>query len=67
MFYLCFLQLDNTVGVIWMVDETIHFTVNGVDQGVAATEVPAGVYGVVDLFGQTAQVTIIDHSGGVTV
>jgi len=54
------------VGVIWKNDETIRFTINGEDQGIAATNVPAGVYGVVDLFAQTSKVTIVDHSGGLT-
>ncbi len=36
---------------------------NGVDQGEAATNVPPDVYGVIDLYGQAAQATIIDSSG----
>lgn len=37
----------------------MHFVINGVDQGVAATDVPEGVYGVVDLYGRSAQVSIV--------
>lgn len=44
-------------------DGTLHFYVNGVDQGAAASNVPAAVYGVIDLYGQAAQASIIDHSG----
>merc|ERR1719288_761884 len=36
---------------------TIHFFVNSEDQGPAATNVPEGVYGVIDLYGQAAQAT----------
>ena len=54
------------MGVIRKEDDTLHFTFNGVDQGEAAADVPAVVYGVVDLFAQAAQVTIVDHSGRVT-
>lgn len=36
------------------------FQVNGVDQGPAATNVPDKVFGVVDLYGQAAQASIVD-------
>ena len=45
-------------------DGTVHFFVNGVDQGLCATNVPAAVYGVIDLYGQAAKATIVDSSGG---
>lgn len=44
-------------------DGSLHFFVNNSDLGCAAQGVPASVYGVVDLFGQCAQVTIISSSG----
>jgi len=37
----------------------LHFFVNGVDQGEAISNIPDKVYGVVDLYGQVAQVTIV--------
>lgn len=40
----------------------MHFFVNGVDQGPAATNVPDEVHGVIDLYGQAAQATIVNHS-----
>jgi len=46
-------------------DGTLHFCVNGVDQGLAARGVPLNVYGVIDLYGQAAQATIVDTSGNV--
>lgn len=44
-------------------DGTLHFYVNGIDQGQGATGVPPNVYGVIDLYGQAAQTTIVDHTG----
>ena len=44
-------------------DGTLHFYVNAVDQGVAASNVPDTVFGVIDLYGQAAQATIVDPSG----
>lgn len=41
----------------------MNFYVNGIDQGQAATNVPENVFGVVDLYGQAAQATIIDRYG----
>lgn len=39
---------------------TLHFYVNGVDQGEASINVPERVYGVIDLYGQASQATIVD-------
>ena len=47
-------------------DGTVHFFVNGIDQGPAGTNVPPDVYGVIDLYGQTAQATIVDNSGKIS-
>lgn len=56
------LQVGDRVGVVRKDDGALHFWVNGVDQGVAATNVPERVYGVIDLYGQAAQASIIDTS-----
>ncbi|KAL8564482.1 hypothetical protein ACOMHN_017624 [Nucella lapillus] len=56
------LKVGDRVGVLRKGDGTLHFYVNGVDQGVAATSVPDNVFGVIDLYGQAAQATIIDQS-----
>ena len=56
-------QEGDHVGVCRRGDGTLMISVNGVDQGVAATNVPASVYGVIDIYGQAAQVTIVDQSG----
>lgn len=41
------LQVGDRVGVVRKDDGTLHFWVNGVDQGPAATNVPDRVYGVI--------------------
>ncbi|XP_076451881.1 neuralized-like protein 4 isoform X3 [Babylonia areolata] len=56
------LKVGDRVGVLRKGDGTLHFYVNGVDQGVAASNVPDNVFGVIDLYGQAAQATIIDQS-----
>lgn len=38
----------------------LHYFINGLDQGVAA-KVPPGVWGVIDLYGMTVKVTIVDR------
>merc|ERR1712077_136608 len=35
---------------------SLHFYINGLDQGVAATRVPSQMWGVVDLYGMTVKV-----------
>ncbi|XP_078389916.1 neuralized-like protein 4 isoform X4 [Cetorhinus maximus] len=54
------LKAGDTVGVMRKEDGSLHFFVNNVDQGLAASNVPSNVYAVVDLYGQAAQATIID-------
>ncbi|XP_063229643.1 neuralized-like protein 4 [Bacillus rossius redtenbacheri] len=54
------LQVGDRVGVMCKEGGTLHFFVNGVDQGCAATNIPESVYGVIDLYGQAAQATIVD-------
>ncbi|XP_037052050.1 neuralized-like protein 4 isoform X2 [Bradysia coprophila] len=56
------LQVGDRVGVVRKDDGTLHFWVNGVDQGPGALNVPERVYGVIDLYGQAAQASIIDTS-----
>ncbi|KAA0185581.1 hypothetical protein HAZT_HAZT006935 [Hyalella azteca] len=55
------LRVGDRVGVVRHANGAVHFFVNGVDQGVAATGVPETVYGVVDLYGQAAQATIVQQ------
>lgn len=55
------LQVGDRVGVMRKENSTLHFYVNGVDQGTAAIAVPDNIYGVIDLYGQAAQATIVDN------
>ncbi|WAR14180.1 NEUL4-like protein [Mya arenaria] len=56
------LKVGDRVGVIRKDTGTVHFFVNGIDMGAAASNVPENVYGVIDLYGQAAQATIVDQS-----
>ncbi|XP_076042886.1 neuralized-like protein 4 isoform X2 [Oratosquilla oratoria] len=56
------LKVGDRVGVVRKENGTVNFYVNSVDQGIAATNVPEHVYGVVDLYGQAAQATIVQHN-----
>lgn len=38
----------------------LHYFINGLDQGIAA-KVPTVVWGVIDLYGMTVKVTIVDR------
>jgi len=37
----------------------LHFYVNGLDQGIAATRVPSQLWGAVDLYGMTVKVVFL--------
>lgn len=47
-------------GMMRHANATLHYYINGVDQGPACDNVPASVYGVIDLYGQCAQVSIVN-------
>lgn len=53
-------QEGDRVGMIRRSNGNLHYLINGLDQGVAA-KVPAGVWGVIDLYGMTVKVTIVDR------
>lgn len=56
-------QAGDRVGALRKIDGCLHFYVNGFDQGLAASDVPPNVFGVVDLYGQAAMATIINPNG----
>ena len=58
-----FIQGGDRVGVVRKETGTVHFFVNGIDQGAAASNVPENVFGVIDLYGRASQATIIDQNG----
>ncbi|XP_022905179.2 neuralized-like protein 4 [Onthophagus taurus] len=55
------LQVSDRVGVMRKENGNLHFFVNGNDQGIAASNVVENVYGVIDLYGQAVEATIIDE------
>ena len=57
------MQVGDRIGAMRTADGILHFYVNGVDQGPAATGVPPNVYGVIDVYGQAAQATLVDQKG----
>lgn len=54
------LEVGGRVGVMRSESGTLHFFVNGVDQGAAAANLPRNLYGVFELFGNAGQVTFTD-------
>ena len=54
------LQVDQTVGILVDDDHCLHLYVNGIDQGVAARDVPMPCYGFVDVYGQCEKVKNIE-------
>lgn len=48
------------MGMIRQSNGDLHYLINGLDQGIAA-KIPAGVWGVIDLYGMTVKVTIVDR------
>lgn len=56
------LQPNSVVGLFIDEDNRLHLIINGVDQGVAATDLPPYVYAVFDLYGQCEQVCIIGNT-----
>ncbi|XP_024082725.1 neuralized-like protein 4 isoform X2 [Cimex lectularius] len=55
------LQAGDRVGVVIREGGSLHFLVNGEDQGEAGTGLPSNLYAVIDLYGQATQATIVSH------
>ncbi|XP_049885757.1 neuralized-like protein 4 [Pectinophora gossypiella] len=54
------LREGDTVGMMRKDNGKLHYFINGVDQGVATDKVEQQVWGVVDLYGMTVKVSIVD-------
>jgi len=52
--------VGDRVGMVRQSNGDLHYIINGLDQGIAA-KIPAGVWGVIDLYGMTVKVTIVDR------
>ena len=55
-----FIKEGDRVGMMRKSNGNLHYFINGLDQGVAA-KVPNTVWGVIDLYGMTVKVTIVDR------
>ena len=55
------LNEGDRIGMMRKANGNLHFYINGLDQGVAATRVGNQMWGVVDLYGMTVKVTIVDR------
>ncbi|KAG6443228.1 hypothetical protein O3G_MSEX002723 [Manduca sexta] len=56
------LREGDTVGLMRKSNGKLHYFINGIDQGVATDKVDQQVWGVVDLYGMTVKVSIVDTS-----
>ncbi|KAL4717652.1 hypothetical protein ACJJTC_000801 [Scirpophaga incertulas] len=54
------LREGDTVGMMRTRNGQLHYYINGVDQGAATDKVEPQVWGVVDMYGMTVKVTIVD-------
>lgn len=55
------LREGDRVGMMRKSNGNLHYYINGQDQGVASTRVSATLWGVIDLYGMTIKVTIVDR------
>lgn len=55
------LREGDRVGMQRKANGNLHYYINGQDQGVAAQRVAATLWGVIDLYGMTIKVTIVDR------
>lgn len=55
------LREGDRVGMMRKSNGNLHYYINGQDQGVAATRVSQTMWGVIDLYGMTIKVTIVDR------
>eukprot|EP00117_Sycon_ciliatum_P026465 scpid22351/ scgid3043/ Neuralized-like protein 4 len=55
------LKVGDRVGVLLTLDNTLRFALNGRDMGASMEGVATRVYPVVDVYGQTSQVTLCDN------
>lgn len=56
------LHTGSTVGLLLDEDSRLHLYIDGLDQGVAASDLPSYVYAVIDLYGQCEQISIVGPS-----
>lgn len=52
------LSVGDKVGVMRLINNELHFFINGEDMGCAAKDIPSNVFGVVDIYGRCCQVKL---------
>lgn len=52
-------KVGSVVGVMRQNNGDLHYFLDGVDQGIACTNVPSHLYPVIDIYGRCTQVTIL--------
>lgn len=57
------LQIGHVIGIMVDEESNLRLFFNGVDQGVAARDVPGSCYGLVDLYGICDKVTVVPNEG----
>lgn len=55
------LREGDRIGMVRKSNGNLHYYINGRDQGIAATRVAQTLWGVIDLYGMTIKVTIVDR------
>lgn len=55
-----FIKVGDKLGVCIQSDKTLHFYYNGMDLGPAASDLSTPFYGVVDIYGQAVQASIVE-------
>ena len=55
------LQTGSRIGVVRCSDQTLHYYLNGIDQGVACTSVPAGWYINTKLLRRASQIFYVPY------
>ncbi|XP_015908035.1 neuralized-like protein 4 [Parasteatoda tepidariorum] len=56
------LKAGDRIGLIVYGDGVLRFFVNGIDLGISVSNIPKGVYGVIDLYGQAAKASIVSYA-----
>lgn len=54
-------KVGDRIGLVRKRNGDLHYYINGLDQGVAVSNLPSKVWGVVDMYGRTVKVTIVDR------
>ena len=57
------MRAGSTVGLFLDEESRLHLYIDGIDQGVVASDIPPYVYAVLDVYGQCEQISIVGPTG----